>query len=109
MLEAEYLYLEDHPIASPSSIVDGRPTCYRARRKTSDRWEFMAKLVWRESNQRAHPKRRYYGWSQTARPEVLSGCLHIGTWGAWLITAEACDLGRSREFLKEIKGDIGES
>jgi hypothetical protein len=53
MLEAEHLYLEDHPIASPSSIVDGRPTCYRARRKTSDRWEFMAKLVWRESNQRA--------------------------------------------------------
>ena len=47
------LYLEDKPIASPRAIVCRGTTCYRARRKKSQHWEFVVKFSWRSDKMRA--------------------------------------------------------
>ncbi|KAM0226762.1 hypothetical protein ACHAPO_012096 [Fusarium lateritium] len=47
--EHERLYLEDTPIRKFPGITYKGPTCYRARRVSSDEWEFVIKFAWRRT------------------------------------------------------------
>ncbi|KAK6225745.1 hypothetical protein QIS74_01792 [Colletotrichum tabaci] len=46
------LYLESQPIASREGVVGTGTTCYRARMRDSNRWDYVLKFKWRWARQR---------------------------------------------------------
>ncbi|KAF2787657.1 hypothetical protein K505DRAFT_379435 [Melanomma pulvis-pyrius CBS 109.77] len=51
--EKERLYLEDKPIAFQRAIVCRGTACYRAKKRESERWEYVVKFAWRSDKRRA--------------------------------------------------------
>ena len=51
--QKERLYLEDKPISYERAIVCRGTTCYRARKRNSQQWEYVVKFAWRSDKRRA--------------------------------------------------------
>ncbi|RYO80972.1 hypothetical protein DL766_006525 [Monosporascus sp. MC13-8B] len=54
--EEERLYLEDKPITFQRTIVCKGTTCYRAKKRESERWEYVVIFAWRSDKRRAEGK-----------------------------------------------------